>query len=181
LQKVVCSEPMLQVAKIHAWLGLPAKGRSSGLSKAVAALTHLTSASTKLIFVGRQNLSWDECAHKGNDLVLPGHGQAISTPEQPHSTRWPGKVKGSLAWYGCSRECDNLVFPGQRQAIRAPEQPYRCPPLPGNLLRAPERQQLRLAQVIHWYQVCSKHVNYDSVTPMWAIHLNLLSTMLSAA
>ena len=51
-------------------------------------------------FCWKTGSSWDESAHKGDDVVLPGHGQVISIPEQLHSTGWSGKgeEKSCLVW-----------------------------------------------------------------------------------
>ena len=59
-----------------------------------------------------------------------------------------------LTWDWGSHKADDLGFPGQGEAIGAPEQPHRHPPRPGDALCAPERQQLRLPQMIHRHQIC---------------------------
>ena len=81
-------------------------------------------------------------------------------------------LETALAWNGRPHESDDLVFPGQRQAIGAPEQPHRGAPPPGHLLSAPESQQLRLAQVVHWYQICTEEICSKRLILRHLLHIN---------
>ena len=82
-------------------------------------------------------------------------------------------LETALAWNGRPHESDDLVVPGQRQAIGAPEQPHRGAPPPGHLLSAPESQQLRLAQVVHRYQICTEEICSKRLILGHLLHINM--------
>ena len=97
---------------------------------------------------------------------MPAEDESISSAPLYlyNNNRQPCFAPEELAWDGRPHKGDDLVLPGQRQAISAPEEPYRGPPLPGDLLCAPEGQQLRLAQMIHRDQVCMHALKVHTTT-----------------